>query len=184
MINHSCVPNVYWFWMEDETTMEIRVLKKIEEGEEIVTTYIHLHSGCEFPLRHHRMRMLLPWKFVCRSSDPSNTLSFQNFCLRCQLCRLTGEDLRRNEDLRKQLMTVLKDDSTIFSQRIKKQKALKKFEEKVKLMEANWDEFCLLVNLFFFVNRFVLWTPTNFSFLEHFTSASWLLEKLGTGRRR
>ena len=67
MINHSCVPNVFWFWMEDETTMEIRVLKKIEEGEEIVTTYIHLDSGAEFPLRHQRMRMLLPWKFVCRS---------------------------------------------------------------------------------------------------------------------
>ena len=42
---------------------------------------------------------------------------------------------------------VLKDDSTTFSQRIKKQKALKKFEEKVKLMETNCDEFCLLVNL-------------------------------------
>ena len=78
MINHSCVPNVYWFWMEDETTMEIRVLKKIEEGEEIVTTYIHLHSGCEFPLKHHRMRMLLPWKFVCRSSDPYRHLEFSN----------------------------------------------------------------------------------------------------------
>ena len=67
MINHSCVPNVFWFWMEDETTMEIRVLKKIEEGEEIVTTYIHLDSGCEFPLRHQRVKMLLPWNFACRS---------------------------------------------------------------------------------------------------------------------
>ena len=66
LINHSCIPNVYWFWLEDKTTMEIRVLKKIEVGEEIVATYIHLHSGLEFPLRHHRMKMLLAWKFSCR----------------------------------------------------------------------------------------------------------------------
>ena len=148
LINHSCVPNVYWFWMEDETTMEIRVLRKIGEGEEIVTTYIHLHSGVEFPLRHHRMRMLLPWKFVCRSFVSFPYIShFQTFCLRCELCALTGDDLRQNEDLRKKLMMVLKDDSTTFSQRIKRQKALKRFEEKVKLMETNWDEFCLLVNI-------------------------------------
>ena len=42
-------------------------------------------------------------------------------------------------------MMVLKDDSTTFSQRIKKQKALKRFEERLRLMETNWDEFCLLV---------------------------------------
>ena len=58
-------------------------------------------------------------------------------------------------------MMVLKDDSTIFSQRIKKQKALKKFEEKVKLMETNWDEFCLLVNL---VNKMFLFVYTRISF--------------------
>ena len=86
MINHSCVPNVYWFWMEDKTTMEIRVLKKIAEGEEIVTTYIHLHSGAEFPLRHHRMKMLLPWKFVCRSfSILKYILQFQTFSYIFQL---------------------------------------------------------------------------------------------------
>ena len=58
-------------------------------------------------------------------------------------------------------MTVLKDDSTIFSQRIKKQKALKKFEQKVKLMETNWDEFCLLVNLF---KKMLLFVNTRISF--------------------
>ena len=66
MINHSCVPNVFWFWKDDEETLEIRVLKKIEEGEEIVSTYIHLHSGNPFPLRHQRWEMLQPWGFVCR----------------------------------------------------------------------------------------------------------------------
>ena len=66
MINHSCVPNVFWFWKDDEETLEIRVLKKIAEGEEIVSTYIHLHSGNPFPLRHQRREMLQPWGFVCR----------------------------------------------------------------------------------------------------------------------
>ena len=45
-------------------------------------------------------------------------------------------------------MMVLRDDSTVFSPRIKKQKALKKLEDKVALMEASWEEFCLLVKLF------------------------------------
>ena len=44
-------------------------------------------------------------------------------------------------------MMLLKEDSPTFSERIRKQKDLKKFEQKVKLMETNWDEFCLLVNL-------------------------------------
>ena len=70
------------------------------------------------------------------------------FSPRCQLCALTGEDLKQNEDHRKQLMMVLRDDSTVFSPRIKKQKALKKLEDKVALMEASWEEFCLLVKLF------------------------------------
>ena len=70
------------------------------------------------------------------------------FSPRCQLCELTGKDLKQNEDHRKQLMMVLRDDSTVFSPRIKKQKALKKLEDKVALMEASWEEFCLLVKLF------------------------------------
>ena len=45
-------------------------------------------------------------------------------------------------------MMVLRDDSTVFSPRIKKQKALKKLEDKVALMEASWEEFCLLVKHF------------------------------------
>ena len=65
-------------------------------------------------------------------------------------------------------MMVLKDDSTIFSQRIKKQKALKKFEEKVKLMETNWDEFCLLVNLI----RHWVSVSTNSIIIEYFASNS------------
>ena len=48
---------------------------------------------------------------------------------------------------------VLRDDSTVFSPRIKKQKALKKLEDKVALMEASWEEFCLLVKLFVDLHR-------------------------------
>ena len=53
--------------------------------------------------------------------------------------------MRQDEDLRKQLTILTRDDSPIFSQRIKRRKDLKRLEEKVMLMDTKWDEFCLLV---------------------------------------
>ena len=53
--------------------------------------------------------------------------------------------MRQDEDLRKQLTILTRDDSPIFSQRIKRRKDLKRLEEKVMLMDTRWDEFCLLV---------------------------------------
>ena len=64
MINHSCMPNVVWFPEEaDETMKEVRVCRRIEEGEEIVASYID-HS--ELPLKQQRRDMLRPRGFVCR----------------------------------------------------------------------------------------------------------------------
>ena len=34
----TLVPNVFWFWKDDEETLEIRVLKKIEEGLTSIST--------------------------------------------------------------------------------------------------------------------------------------------------
>ena len=65
MINHSCKPNVAWFTKEeDEMLKEVRVCRKIKEGEEIVLSYISLSS---FPLRQQRMDELKLRGFECRS---------------------------------------------------------------------------------------------------------------------
>ena len=66
MINHSCMPNVVWFPEEDEQTRkEVRVCRRIQEEEEIVSSYIELS---ELPLRQQRRDMLRPRGFVCRFS--------------------------------------------------------------------------------------------------------------------
>ena len=65
LINHSCVPNVAWFTEEEDVARkEVRVCKRIEEGEEILASYIDLS---QLPLRQERRDMLMPtWNFVCR----------------------------------------------------------------------------------------------------------------------
>ena len=65
MINHSCESNVMWFAEEvDKTMIEVRVCRRIKEGDEIVLSYISL-SG--FPLRQQRMNKLKLRGFECRS---------------------------------------------------------------------------------------------------------------------
>ena len=65
MINHSCIPNVAWFTEEEDTRRkEVRVCRRIKEGDEIVASYIGLDH---LPLRQQRRDMLMPtWNFVCR----------------------------------------------------------------------------------------------------------------------
>ena len=65
LINHSCIPNVAWFTEEeDKTRKEVRVCREIQEGEEILASYISL---AELPLMQQRMDLLMPtWSFVCR----------------------------------------------------------------------------------------------------------------------
>ena len=64
MINHSCMPNVAWFTEEeDDTRKEVRVCRRIQEGEEILASYIELD---ELPLKQKRREMLKFWNFECR----------------------------------------------------------------------------------------------------------------------
>ena len=64
MINHSCKPNVVWFPEEaDKARAEVRVCRRIKEGEEIVASYI---PSLYFPLRQERRDMLSLKGFVCR----------------------------------------------------------------------------------------------------------------------
>ena len=65
MINHSCMPNVVWFPEDaDKERKEVRVCRRIQEGEEIVASYIEL---AQLPLRQQRREMLRPRGFFCRS---------------------------------------------------------------------------------------------------------------------
>ena len=74
MINHSCKSNVVSFTEEaDKTRREVRVCRKIQEGDEIVVSYITL-SGLPLhcsavqcsALRQERMDRLRKWGFECR----------------------------------------------------------------------------------------------------------------------
>ena len=87
-INHSCSPNAYWMGVE---IMKVRVCRRIEEGEEIVACY--LPSTCYISTREERVKVISEkWDFFCR----------------CQLCSLSGDDLKRNDLTRKILMDLRK----------------------------------------------------------------------------
>ena len=63
---------------------------------------------------------------------------------RCDLCALSGEDLEKNEELRRRLMNLEKEAANLFGRGMKLQ-GLRKIEQKMEIMEKNWDEFGLLV---------------------------------------
>ena len=66
MINHSCKPNVVWSPEEaDKARAEVRVCRRIKEGEEIVASY-PTYSSLYLPLRQQRRDMLSSWGSVCR----------------------------------------------------------------------------------------------------------------------
>ena len=80
LINHSCKPNVVWLQTEeDKTRMEVRVCRRIQEGEEILASYASSIAG-GFLLRDRRIIQLIPWGFSCRFSpmsfSPHSCLSF------------------------------------------------------------------------------------------------------------
>ena len=143
MINHSCVPNVVWFPEDaDETRKEVRACRRIQEGEEIVASYIEL---AQLPLRQQRREMLRPRGFFCRSILFSlSKLVCQSLPPRCELCALSGEELEKNEQLRRRLMNLEREYVNLQGEGLKTQ-GLRKIEQKMEMMEKNWDEFGLLV---------------------------------------
>ena len=90
MINHSCAPNVAWFTEEeDKTRREVRVCRQIEEGEEILASYIRLS---ELPLRQERRDSLMTtWAFVCRPA--SNFVLIDTFVLGVKSAHSLGKNL-------------------------------------------------------------------------------------------
>jgi len=85
-INHSCSPNVVWTWIKKDSSKsikQVRVIKSIKVGEEIVASYLSRNDW--FPTREQRIRELQrQWFFTCT----------------CQVCNLTGEELKKNENTR------------------------------------------------------------------------------------
>ena len=63
------------------------------------------------------------------------------FLPRCELCALSGEELEKNEELRRQLMELQRESLQASVQ------SLQKAEKKVELMEKHRDEFILQVRL-------------------------------------
>ena len=67
-------------------------------------------------------------------------------CFRCDLCSLTGEELERNEDLRKELFNMERVADDLYDVGLNEQ-GLEKVEQQVELMEKRWEEFCMQVPL-------------------------------------
>ena len=60
------------------------------------------------------------------------------------MCELFGEELEKNEELRRRLMSLEAEYVNLQGRGLKAQ-GLKKIEQKMELMKTNWDEFGLLV---------------------------------------
>ena len=66
-INHSCSPNTEWSFMETAREVkEVRAIKKIEKGEEVVADYIADDEFCTYLERKNMLSM--KWNFECACS--------------------------------------------------------------------------------------------------------------------
>ena len=88
-INHSCVPNATWSSVEgDYKQLQVRALKTIEKGQEILFNYQSGDIKFHYGLREARQQELLKTSgFLCKCSE----------------CSLEGEELSKNELLRMEI---------------------------------------------------------------------------------
>ena len=120
-INHSCKPNVIWMEPTKEEIRDVLVCRRIKEGEEIVADYCY--TG-DISTREERMAEIMEMRrFVCS----------------CDLCALTGDDLKRNDIARKVIQQLEKKVQEAFSRR-EEPLAFKAQEQKVEAMEKIKDE--------------------------------------------
>lgn len=124
LINHSCSPNVFWVDGTDGVSSEVRVCRRIEQGEEIVASY---YVFSDFPLRQERINKI--------SKD-------RYFQCRCDLCSLFGVDLKTDEDTRKVIMKLHREVDQLFN-RSGPAMALKAAEQKLDVMEKIRDRIVL-----------------------------------------
>ena len=116
-VNHSCTPNVVWTWIQEDTNVtQMRVCRKIKEGEEILADYcLHIYS---FPSKDERQKMLKNWNFTCN----------------CEVCSLTGDKLIENEKARKRLREL--HEVLYANEPVDNEQALKAVKEKWKIMKT------------------------------------------------
>ena len=76
-INHDCSPNAEWSFLEEKRThKEVRAIRNIKKGEEVLTNYIINNDS--FPTTVHRRHILTKeWGFkcgclLCSSDDKEN----------------------------------------------------------------------------------------------------------------
>ena len=119
-INHSCAPNVVWSWIqrdESKSVKQVRVCRKVKEGEEILASYIMEFD--KFPSKAERQIALRDWNFICR----------------CDVCSLTGHKLVKSEYARTKITYLnIAQQSRVDSGLLKL--ALQDAMEKQKIMKS------------------------------------------------
>jgi len=87
MTNHSCAPNCVINYDSDKN-MKLVASRNIHKGEEVVVNYLDPCRRRKVLLRFERMRLLKNlWNFSC--------------C--CKICTLTGQQLARNEEMKRNI---------------------------------------------------------------------------------
>ena len=76
MMSHSCLPNTVWFTSPDGKSKILRVIKPIEEGEELCVSYYDDHTA---PTATRRTKLQRSKAFVCE----------------CERCARPADDTRR-----------------------------------------------------------------------------------------
>ena len=85
LVNHSCRPNAQYTWVRDDITKkQVRAMRTIESGEEILTYYIGNNFGSREERREH---LLHNSGLLCSCSE----------------CSLEGQALEENERLRAEI---------------------------------------------------------------------------------
>ena len=89
-INHSCSPNVEWSFLEEKrTSKEVRVIRNIKKGEEVLADYIA--DGKSFLLKSERKgKLKMGWNFDCSCSLCSSDCE-ENDALRRRVKQLHDE---------------------------------------------------------------------------------------------
>ena len=124
-INHGCSPNAEWSFVETERKVkEVRSIRKIKKGEEVVTDYI-IRSDCGFLTYSERQRELsLKWDFACA-------------------CLLCTSDHSANDATRRKLKK-LHSDVPNYAQSLDLQRAITAALEKCNILETCEDLFTQL----------------------------------------
>eukprot|EP00092_Neocalanus_flemingeri_P001695 GFUD01001809.1.p1 GENE.GFUD01001809.1~~GFUD01001809.1.p1 ORF type:complete len:328 (+),score=123.53 GFUD01001809.1:77-985(+) len=125
--NHSCSPNVVWTWVKGDSNKsikQVRVCREIQAEEEIVASYCL--GNDQFPTRQDRRTAFRNWFFTCT----------------CQVCGLTGEELKKNDDARLEIKK-LHDLIVVQASSGGVAQALESAKKKLKIMKTIKKEMIL-----------------------------------------